>query len=114
MASLYRGFSTYNRKRKFSITDFDLVKQDLFNHLHIRKGEKLMNPEFGTVIWNILFEPMTSEIKNIVVDDLKKIVAYDPRLSCQRISLSEYEHGLQVDITLTYLTKNITEEISAL
>ena len=41
----YTGFSTYNRLRKFRLTDFDLVRQDLFNHFSIRRGEKLMNPK---------------------------------------------------------------------
>ena len=52
MAITYKGFSTNNRSKKFRVTDFELVKQDLINHFNIRKGEKLMNPNFGTIIWN--------------------------------------------------------------
>ncbi len=61
--ALYNGFSTLNGSKKFKLTDFELVKQDLQNHFGIRKGEKLMNPEFGTIIWDLLFEPL-NELKS--------------------------------------------------
>lgn len=110
--ALYKGFSTYNRRRKFGVTDFDLIKQDLFNHLHIRKGEKLMNPEFGTIIWGVLFEPFTNELRDAILEDIKRIVKYDPRVALEQLSLSQYEHGLQLDMTLNYISENVSETIS--
>ena len=107
--STYKGFSTYNRFKKFRLTDFDLVKQDLFNHFQIRKGEKLMNPDFGTIIWNILFEPFTEEVKNAIVKDIETVVSYDPRISVENITVTQYEYGLQVDLDLTYIPTNQTQ-----
>ncbi len=109
---MYKGFSTYNRLRKYRLSDFDLVKQDLFNHFRIRKGEKLMNPEFGTIIWGLLFEPMTSEIQELIVDDVKKIVKYDPRIVVDNVILSEQSYGIDVEVELTYLPENLTEVLS--
>ena len=54
MTVLYKGFSTYNRSKRFTVTDLDLIKQDIFNHFNIKKGEKLMQPAFGTTIWDTL------------------------------------------------------------
>jgi len=110
--AIYKGFSTYNRLRKYRLTDYELCKQDLFNHFNIRKGEKLMNPDFGTIIWNVLFEPLTADIRTMIIDDVTRIVKYDPRLSVNSVILNEYGQGLQLDITLTYLTDNYTEKIS--
>jgi phage baseplate assembly protein W len=107
--STYKGFSTYNRFKKFGLTDFELVKQDLFNHFQIRKGEKLMNPDFGTIIWNILFEPFTDEVKNAIVKDIQAVVSYDPRISVDNINVTQYEYGLQVDLDLTYIPTNQTQ-----
>lgn len=104
----YRGFSTYNRFKKFRLTDFELAKQDLFNHFHIRKGEKLMNPNFGTIIWNILFEPFTEEIKSAIVDDINKIVKYDPRIEVDSVEVTQFDHGLQVNLSLTYIPTDQT------
>ncbi len=107
--TIYRGFSTYNRFKKFRLSDFELAKQDLYNHLNIRKGEKVMNPNFGTIIWNMLFEPLTDEVKAIISNDLASIISYDPRLAADSIILSEYENGIQVAIELRYVTSNQTE-----
>ena len=108
---LYKGFSTYNRKRKFALTDYELVKQDLFNHLNIRKGEKLMNPNFGTIIWGMLFEPFTPELKNMIIEDIRRIVSYEPRLGLNQLIVQEYYNGIQIDITVTYKTENFVDTI---
>ena len=104
--STYRGFSTYNRNRKFKLVDFELVKQDLFNNFNIRKGEKLMNPDFGTIIWSLLFEPFTDAVKDQIIADIKRIAAYDPRVAIDRVTVTQYQYGLQVQLELRYLTTN--------
>jgi phage baseplate assembly protein W len=104
--TLYTGFSTYNRYKKFRLTDFDLVQQDLFNHFNIRKGEKLMNPEFGTIIWGMLFEPMTEGLRKNIIEDIKRIVSYDPRIATNSIKLDEFSYGLQISISVTYLVED--------
>ena len=104
--SVYKGFSTYNRNRKFKLVDFDLVKQDLFNNFNIRKGEKLMNPDFGTIIWSLLFEPFTDAVKNQIIEDIKRISAYDPRVSIDRVTVTQYQYGIQIQLELRYLLSN--------
>lgn len=109
--ALYKGFSTHNRYKKFKVTDFELVKQDLFNHFNIRKGEKLMNPNFGTVIWGLIFDPLTVDLQKVIVDDIKRIVGYDPRISADKIEITEFAQGLQIALTVTYLTENKTAKM---
>lgn len=109
--STYRGFSTYNRFKKFRLTDFELAKQDLFNIFNIRKGEKLMNPGFGTIIWDVLFDPFTSETKQQIVDDIKRIAQYDPRLALAEVTVTQYEYGIQLALELTYIPTNQTEQM---
>ena len=104
--ALYKGFSTYNRSKKFRITDFELVKQDLLNHFNIRKGEKLMNPDFGTIIWNSIFEPLNEDLKNMIMQDVKRIIANDPRVAAQNVIVTQFEHGLQIEIDLLYISTN--------
>jgi len=112
MAILYRGFSTINRNKKFRLTDLDLVKQDLINHFSIRKGEKLMQPNFGSIIWSMLFEPLTDSANQQIIDDVKAIVSYDPRLSLQNIAITEQEYGLQIEVDLIFLPQNLSTTLS--
>lgn len=104
----YKGFSTIDRTKKFRMTDLDLVKRDLLNHFQIRKGEKLMNPEFGSIIWNVLFEPLDEPTKKVILDDVKTVVSYDPRLAVDEVLLQQLDNGLQIQISLTYIPTNTT------
>jgi phage baseplate assembly protein W len=106
MANMYKGFSTVGRTKKYRLTDQDLIKQDLINHFYIRKGEKLMNPNFGTIIWNVLFEPMTDDLKAVIIADIKQVASYDPRLSIDNVVVTEFEQGIQVELQLRYVETN--------
>lgn len=102
----YSGFSTYNRQRKFKITDFDLVCQDIFNHFSIRRGEKLMNPKFGTIIWDLMFEPFTDNIRDLITEDIKTVINYDPRVVADSVTVTELDHGIQIELQLRYVLTN--------
>lgn len=101
--SLYRGFSTVGRNSKFRVTDYELAKQDLINHLRIAKGEKLMNPEFGSTIWSLLFENMTEEFRSQIVAEVIRVASYDPRMRVENVNVVEYEHGIQVEMDVLYV-----------
>ena len=104
----YKGFSTIGPSKNFRMTDFALVKQDIINHFNIRKGEKLMNPNFGTIIWNVLFEPFTEDLKSVIVTDIKSIAVYDPRVSFDNIVITEYDQGIQIELQLRFVPTNQT------
>ena len=106
MTIIYRGFSTLVNKKKYSLTDYALAKQDLINYFNIRKGSKLMQPGFGTIIWDQLFEPLNETTRDIITNDIKRIVKYDPRLQVINISVVEQTNGIQIEISLSYVPSN--------
>lgn len=108
MATTYKGFSTQAGNKNFRLTDFNLIKQDILNHFNIRKGEKLMRPNFGTIIWNVLHEPFTEDLKSVITQDVKAIAAYDPRVSFDNIIITEYDQGIQIELQLRYVLTNQT------
>lgn len=108
----YRGFSTVNENNQgFALYDFELIKQDIINHFHIRKGEKLSDPSFGTIIWDILFEPFTDNVRDAVIENVTQIVNYDPRVQAQEILVDSYESGLSVQCSITYLPYSISDQL---
>ena len=107
----YRGFSTLYLPKKFTLLDFELAKRDLLNYFNIRKGEKLMQPEFGTVIWSLLFEPLTSDVQQTITDDITRIVGYDPRLSVANIRVNQQLTGFLIEIDLSYVLNDQRETI---
>lgn len=109
----YKGFSTISGdSQSFSLYDLALIKQDLINHFHVRQGERLENPTFGTIIWDILFEPLTEELKDLVISNVEEIINYDPRVVANNVIVTTYESGIQIECVLTYLPYNIQEALT--
>ena len=108
----YRGFSTISPdSESYTLYDLALIKQDIINHFQVRQGERLMNPEFGTIIWDVIFEPLTEDLKNLIIKNVENVINYDPRVRVNDISITAYESGIQIECDLTYLPYNISEAI---
>ncbi len=107
----FKGFSSRADKRNFRLYDFEVAKQDLINRLSIRKGERVENPEFGTIIYDAIFEPFTESLKDAIVEDITANLNADPRISTQEILVSEADKGIAIQATITYVPLNITEKL---
>lgn len=62
-----------------------------------------MNPEFGSSIWSMIFENKTADLTADIISEVSRIVKLDPRLTLYRVTVAEYEHGLQVNVELSYV-----------
>ena len=108
----YKGFSSKEYSKNFKLYDIDLVKQDLINHFYIRKGEKLENPDFGTVIWDMLFENFTEDVKQIIAKDVEAIINYDPRISVNTVTIDSTDQGIRIQADIVYIPFNVNERMS--
>jgi phage baseplate assembly protein W len=101
LSQFYRGFSTVDSTNYGSkLYDFDLIKQDILNHFNTRKGSRVMNPTFGTIVWDLIMEPLTENVRELLQQDIEAICSFDPRAYPIQIDISEYEQGYLVEITL--------------
>ena len=108
----YKGFSTVgNNFGSSKLTDTDLIKRDLLNHFAIRKGEKLMNGDFGTSLHDLLFDPLTEEIKNVIIEEVDAVLKSEPRLVSEGVVIDEYENGLQIEMVVRYVHSNQVENM---
>ena len=95
---LYKGFSSYEyeRSKTFRLTNVDLVKLDLLNHIYTRKGERVFMPTFGTRIPDLAFEPLDDITLDILRNDLIAVFTFDPRVEL-----------LELDIIPNYDTNSV-------
>ena len=108
----YKGFSTVSSKSKnFALFDFELIKQDLLNSFYVRQGERLMQPAIGCIIWELLFEPLTPEVQNLILQNVNQIFNSDPRIQASGILITPYDNGLQIECQLKYFLYNIQETL---
>lgn len=126
--SIYKGFSTKSFKFSsatsivgtldndfgpYTITDKDLIIMDLLNHFGTRKGEKLMNPGYGCIIWDRLFDPLTSELKDAILNDVSTIIRSDPRIGViDQITLQESPDGTGILFDASIVIKSTNELVA--
>lgn len=79
---LYKGFSSFEFENtgSFKINDIELIKLDLLNHIFTRRGERVMMPTFGTIIPDLVFEPLDEETLDQLESELRLVFDYDPRV----------------------------------
>ena len=102
-SQFYRGFSTVDdTTTNVKLYDHELIKQDILNQFNTRKGERLMNPEFGSIIWDLIYEPLTPNVKQQISSDIDRILNSDPRVIPTLVNIVEQDYGFLLEITLSY------------
>lgn len=71
-----------------------------------------MRPEFGSIIWDLMFEPLTENTVQIMLEDATQIVQTDGRVQLRDLNIVEYEHGIQLQMNLLYTPLNLVEQFS--
>lgn len=108
----YRGYNTVeNIFGSTRLTESQLVRRDILNHFNVNQGEAVMRPNFGSIIKSIVFEPLTEETQDLIIDEVKRVVQSDPRVQMADMELQEFESGIQVAMTLNYVNTDLSEQL---
>ena len=98
------GFSTKNKQAiNHTLTGKELVVEDLLNNIMTRKGERIMMPTYGSIVHDLVFEPLTSDIKKLIEEDLTQIINDEPRVNLTSINLTESDHTVTASISVDLL-----------
>ena len=104
MATIFKGFSTVDKIRApYSLTDVELVKRDLLNEFNTRLGERVMRPNFGSIIWDLLMNPEDNFTEQEIRDDIERIVGKDARVELINISVFRSDHVIRAEVELQFL-----------
>lgn len=103
----YIGFNTIGQNKKFTLTDFALIKRDLANAFNIRQGELVGRPSYGTLIWNLVFENQVEDLQRGMEEEIRRIVAQDPRIQIVQLNVYPQQNGILVELEVeTVATTN--------
>jgi len=94
------GFNTQNQYKKFTLVDFELVKRDLLNAFNIRQGQLPGRPEYGTVLWNYLFENQVDAVQQGIVNEVQRVAGGDPRIFISNINVYPQENGMLIELEI--------------
>lgn len=92
--------------KKFRTVDQQLVLQDLINALNIPYGQKVGQPQYGTSIWNYVFEPNTLDVQTQLQNEVRRVISLDPRLSVGYVNVYPQENGILIEVQVAVVPFN--------
>lgn len=110
---LFYGYSTVETNVKNQqFADLDLVKRDLLNAFYTRPGERVMMPDYGCAIWNMLYDPFDDITQQNIVDEVQKVIDGDPRVQATSVAVNSFDQGIRVQMDLLYVPFNVVGTFS--
>jgi phage baseplate assembly protein W len=106
------GFNTINQPKKFTLTDFELIKRDLLNAFLIRQGELPGRPGYGTALWNFQFENQIEPLQAAIVNEVQRVVGGDPRLQVTSIQVYPQKNGILIELQVVVVPTTTAEILS--
>lgn len=112
MAQTFIGFNTQGQYKKFTLTDFELIKRDLLNAFNIRQGQLPGRPEYGTTLWDMLFENQVEEVQHGIQAEVQRVAGGDPRIYINDVQAYPQENGILLEVELVVLPSTDAERLS--
>ena len=82
-------------------SDIQVISSDLRNLLLTPKGERLMNPDFGTQISKLVFELDSSVLEAQVQQEVNQAIAkFEPRVSVISITTERQPNQRQINVAI--------------
>jgi phage baseplate assembly protein W len=82
-------------------SDIQVIASDLKNLLLTQKGERLMNPDFGTQIHTLVFEPDTSVLEAQVQQEVTQAISkFEPRVNIISIATERLPNQRQLNVNI--------------
>jgi|TARA_R110000803_G_scaffold25524_4_gene60986 phage baseplate assembly protein W len=106
------GFNTIGKtKAPFTTTGAETVLRDLQNELYTKKGERVMRPNFGCIIWDLLMDPATSEVEKLAKEDIQRILNRDPRVSEKEVKVLVLDNSISAEVIIDVIPFNSVETL---
>jgi len=106
------GFNTIDQFKKFTLTDFALIKRDLANALNIQQGELPGRPAYGTTLWGYVFENITPEVERAILAELQRVVSGDPRLYINSAQIYSQDNGVLIELQVQVVPSSTAERLA--
>lgn len=112
MAQRFIGFNTQGQFKKFTLTDFALIKRDLLNAFNIRQGQLPGRPGYGTVLWDFLFENQLEELQTSIINEVQRVAGGDPRIYINDVQTYPQNNGILIELEIQVIPSTDAERLS--
>lgn len=101
-----------------SFDDSTVAGNNLKMLLSTRRGERRMNPEFGSSVWEYLFENISDSSPDVIEDIIRKDVAiWVPEIIIKTVDILQKTENLNIytlHLTISYYTNKFDKNIQVL
>lgn len=112
MANKFIGYSTVeNDFGSVTLENMALAKRDLLNHFYTKKGERLGEPQFGSILPLMVFEQLDDNTVFIVEDDVREIIRSDPRWKLLNMNTIIGQNSIDCELILEYLPTATVDQL---
>jgi phage baseplate assembly protein W len=106
------GFNTVGQPNPpYSLTNIDLIKRDIENTFATPKGSRVMLPDYGTNIYEFLFDPFDEITKNSIIEDAINVIQGEPRVQLVTIDVNQEDQALNIIMVLLFLPESVTDNL---
>lgn len=106
------GFNTVGQPYPpYSLTNIELIKRDINNQFATPMGSRVMLPNFGTSIYDYLFDPFDEYTKNAIIEDAVRVIQSEPRVQLVSIDVFQQDQALNIVMVLLFKPESITDNM---
>ena len=98
-----------------NVKNENAIKQSLRNIILTKRTEKLFDPQFGTNIWNTLFEPLDAITADRIEQEITATInQYERRITMTRVEVVPYfrDNCYHIFIEYRIIGSPLTETVS--
>lgn len=99
-------------KKLLTKTDVDSIKQSIKTLLFTQKGEKPFQPDFGSEVYNLLFEPMNRFLIEELNFEIRRVLRYEPRLSVLDVKIDFDSDRNAIGIEIVGIIANVEAPVT--
>lgn len=99
------------------LKDESAIKSAVKNIILTKPGEKLFEPNFGSRVMDLLFEPFDFIIRDQMETEIRSVLdLYEPRIEVEEVNVNWLEQSYEIEVTIQYkiIGEPIIREISFL
>ena len=111
-APYFVGFNTVGQPNPpYNLNNIALIKRDLENAFATPLGSRVMLPNFGTRIYDYLFDPFDQYTKESIIADAVNVIRSEPRVELVSIDAFQEDQALTVAMVLLFKPESITDNL---
>jgi phage baseplate assembly protein W len=97
------------------VKDFNAIKNSVMSLLLTVPGERFFNPNIGSRVYSLLFEPMDFITRNSIKSEIEYTIrAFEPRVLLENVLVNENYDNNTYDIEIEYTIVGLPEKLDTI